>query len=173
VPKGLKIIIGALVAVMALGVMGLLVLRDLDRRPDYCASCHVTDQGVASWVNSDYLAYKHAVAGISCQRCHERNVQTLVHEVVNTVLQRTEAPPPGYTLSSAECERCHGGFEGLAKLTTGLARNPHQSPHGTMECSDCHHMHSPSVDACAACHDPLIVGPGWTQPPKTSASAQR
>lgn len=171
-PKELKIIVGALVALMSLAVMGLLVLRDLDRRPDYCARCHVTEQGVASWVNSDFLAYKHAVAGIACQRCHERNIPTLVHEVVSTALQRTVAPPPGFQFDSADCVRCHGDADRLAAFTTGFSRNPHESPHGPMQCNDCHNVHSPSVDACAACHDPLIVGPGWTTPPKASASLQ-
>lgn len=171
-PKVLKLIVGAVTAVIALGVIGVLVMRDLDRRPDYCAYCHVTEQGVASWINSDYLAYKHAVSGISCQRCHERTIGTMVHEIAVTVTGEVTAPPPEFTLSSDECARCHGDYEQLATLTTSLARNPHDSPHGEGECADCHRMHAPSVDSCAACHDRMVFGPGWTAPAKVGAMAQ-
>lgn len=171
-PKVLKLIIAAVTAVIALGVTGVLALRDLDRRPDYCANCHATEQGVASWIGSDYSAYKHAVSGISCQRCHERNVGTMVHEIAVTVTGQVTAPPPGFALSSSECTRCHGDLEQLATLTTGLSRNPHASPHGDQECSTCHKVHAPSVDACAACHDRVVYGPGWTAPAKAGAMAQ-
>ncbi len=171
-PKVLKLVAAVVTAVIGLGVTGVLVLRDLDRRPDYCAYCHVTERGVASWIDSDYLAYKHAVSGISCQRCHERNVGTLVHEIAVTASGQARAPSPDFALASADCLRCHGGYEQLAALTTGLSRNPHDSPHGEQACSACHQVHEPSVDSCAACHEQTVFGPGWTAPARPGAMVQ-
>lgn len=169
-PKVLKIIVVGMITLMTLGVAGVLALRDLDRRPDYCALCHVTEQGVASWVNSDYLAYKHAVAGISCQRCHERSVPILLREIWSTTVKGTYAPPERLQFPSDDCGRCHGDSARLAEYTKTLRLNPHQSPHGNQECRECHRVHEPSVDSCAECHEPTIVGPGWTTPTKPVAS---
>lgn len=171
-PRVLKIIVAAVTAAISVGTMGILVLRDLDRRPDYCAACHVTEQGVASWVNSDYSAYQHAVAGISCQRCHERNVPTLVREIAIAATRGADAPPPGFQFASEDCIRCHGDDARLAELTRKLRYNPHESPHGRQECHECHRVHEESIDGCAACHEPTIVGPGWTAPAKPSTSAR-
>ncbi len=170
-PKVLKTIVAAVVTVIALGTVGLLVLRDLDRRPDYCASCHVTEQGVASWVQSDYLAYTHAVSGISCQRCHERNVLTLVREVTSTVLHGVQAPPPDFQFAGEDCARCHGDIDQVASITENLPRNPHSSPHEQQDCTECHKVHDASIDSCAACHEPTVLGPGWTAPQQSSALA--
>lgn len=163
-PSGLKIVTAGVVLIVGLFSSAVIGLRDANRRPDYCARCHVTAPNVDTWISSDYLAFKHAQSAISCQRCHERSVKRLLHEVVSTATHSYQLPLQENRISSEDCMRCHGDRNRLAELTANLPRNPHNSPHGEQECRDCHQMHKPSVDACAACHEPVASGPGWVKP---------
>ena len=165
-PKGLKIVVAAVCAIIGVVAIALVGLRDLARRPDYCAQCHVMAPYVASWVDSDYLAYNHAIFAIACQECHEWNVSGLVREVTNTISHNYQEPLPPRSFPNEACTRCHGDYDQLAKRTQDFPRNPHASPHGQMNCQDCHRMHAPSVDQCAACHDPIIAKAGWVSAPK-------
>ena len=65
-------------------------------------------------------------------------------------------------------EACHKGFDGaamtreeLVEATADLARNPHETPHGDLLCSDCHKAHRASVMQCAQCHNDAEVPEGW------------
>jgi len=73
--------------------------------------------------------------GTNCQLCHSG--------------QAPAAPP-----DDANCIRCHGTPEQMAKVTSKLERNPHDPPHyGTyMPCTTCHKEHKPSKVLCADCH---------------------
>ena len=52
------------------------------------------------------------------------------------------------------CLDCHtGSYEELAKQTADLGEyNPHQSPHGNLNCNECHKGHAAQVDTCGQCH---------------------
>jgi hypothetical protein len=162
VPSGLKITVAALVTFAGLVSAAVIGLRDANRRPDYCAQCHVTEHNVDTWISSDYLAFTHAEYAISCQRCHERSIGQLVQEVYHTIRNDYELPVKQVGITGEDCMRCHGDWERVAQLTEGLPRNPHDSPHGQQDCLDCHAVHQASVDRCAECHERTVVGPGWT-----------
>jgi nitrate/TMAO reductase-like tetraheme cytochrome c subunit len=163
VPSGLKIITTAVLSIVGLIAAAIVGMRDLNRRPQYCAKCHITAENVATWVSSDYSAFTHAQFAVSCQRCHERGVAQQVREVVSTITGNYETPPKA-EFKSDECVRCHGDYSRLAQLTDRLPRNPHDSPHGEQDCLECHSVHGPSVDRCAECHDRTVMGAGWIAP---------
>ncbi len=73
--------------------------------------------------------------GNNCQLCHSGEAPT--------------APP-----DDANCIRCHGTPQQMAKVTAKLERNPHNAPHyGTyVPCTTCHKEHQPSKVLCADCH---------------------
>lgn len=59
-------------------------------------------------------------------------------------------------------ERCHIVTRNdLAEATSTSVWNPHASPHGDMECGECHKAHRESVLACSACHDDVDIPEGW------------
>lgn len=79
--------------------------------------------------------YKVHQNGNSCQLCHTGEAPT--------------SPP-----DDANCIRCHGTPEQVAKLTENLERNPHNSPHYGyyVPCTTCHKEHQESKVLCADCH---------------------
>ncbi len=164
----LKIAIAVLLSIAGLIGAAIIGLRDANRRPDYCALCHVTARNVRTWMSSDYLAYEHALSAVPCERCHERSVRQLVQEIVSTVRHDYVDPLQDQKYASAMCIRCHGDYSRLAERTSAMQINPHASPHGQQECEDCHRMHAPSVDVCSGCHQGTALGPGWApqQPPQ-------
>ncbi len=74
----------------------------------------------------------HKVAGIECNQCHK---------------QKPPAAPP-----AAVCGGCHKDIAKSPKTKDGLA-NPHDAHMSYPECSDCHHVHKPSQNQCAGCHN--------------------
>ena len=81
-----------------------------------------------------FLGDKHKKAGIVCQDCHkdgslEGNVTT------------------------ANCIKCHSGYSYLIEQTKKIIPNPHDSHIVNLECVACHHIHKPSEDYCAECHN--------------------
>ena len=52
------------------------------------------------------------------------------------------------------CLSCHGdSYEALAEQTADLEPyNPHDSPHGQLNCNECHKGHAQQVDTCGQCH---------------------
>ena len=59
-----------------------------------------------------------------------------------------------YYIDNDKCLSCHGGsYEELAKQTADLGEyNPHNSPHGQINCNECHKGHAAQVDTCGQCH---------------------
>ena len=91
-----------------------------------------------SWASSDFTDNLHSKANISCINCHGRGL-----------------PEPDSTVENAECMKCHGPMEQLAKKTEPSDfkdRNPHQSHLGEIACTVCHKAHSPSKVYCLDCH---------------------
>lgn len=53
-----------------------------------------------------------------------------------------------------QCMQCHGDYEKLAKQTSDLVPNPHQSHLGQVNCEDCHkpNLSKPEL-MCNQCHN--------------------
>ena len=82
------------------------------------------------------LLQKHLGASLNCAACHKEN-------------------PPAAPVKMDQCLTCHGGnYDKLADLTDakGGDHNPHASHNGDLPCESCHHVHKPSVNFCAQCH---------------------
>jgi len=81
------------------------------------------------------LLQKHLGAGLNCAACHKEN-------------------PPSTPVKMDKCLTCHGGnYDKLADMTEGKGeRNPHASHNGDLACESCHHVHKPSENFCAQCH---------------------
>lgn len=84
--------------------------------------------------------YKIHQNGVSCELCHDGQNPTT---------------PPG----DANCIRCHGAMQDMAKITQKDAEkndlpNPHDSKHYGQDvpCTACHKEHKKSELLCATCH---------------------
>lgn len=132
-----------------------------------CSSCHTTES--ESYEDSDCTASYHS--DVTCITCHsDIDGLTEAHEDVEygdktaTRLKSTE-------IDTSACISCHGDLETLAELTEdctiltddeGTVVNPHDLPdveyHETVDCGDCHEMHSTddisetSTSTCLSCH---------------------
>ncbi|MCB0185328.1 MAG: hypothetical protein KDE31_13735, partial [Caldilineaceae bacterium] len=79
-PKIAKILVAVILIILAVATMGMIGIKDLRLRPEYCASCHDKPY-YESWASSDYLAHDHADSAISCQRCHPQTISDSLQEV--------------------------------------------------------------------------------------------
>ena len=80
------------------------------------------------------LLQKHLGNGLNCASCHKES-------------------PPAAPVKMEQCFTCHGNYDELADKTDGKgSHNPHASHNGDLPCESCHHMHKPSVNFCASCH---------------------
>lgn len=85
----------------------------------------------------------HAGKQLGCADCHQ-------------------ADAPEKAPTTENCLQCHGPLEKLIEATAPKAvdpavpeshANPHKSHLGPLDCTKCHRTHSPSVFACAECHN--------------------
>lgn len=85
--------------------------------------------------DSEFLASKHAVAKVDCQRCHQN------------ALKPNE-------ISEQGCMGCHGDMDTMGDKSEGKFEvNPH-APHGAkVSCLQCHHGHKPGENYCNKCHE--------------------
>jgi cytochrome c nitrite reductase small subunit len=147
--------IGVITAGAALaGAMAITALWGLSRRPAYCGWCHIMEPYSTSWASGDFLARRHAVAGIDCLACHPRRLPDLLHDIVVTVTGTHQGPVPGLKVTKEQCFRCHGDYPSVGRLTASLKVNPHASHLGEEQCFQCHKMHrqSPGMKFCFTCH---------------------
>lgn len=174
-PKIAKILVAVVLTILAVATMGMIGLKDLRHRPEYCANCH-SEPYYESWASSDDLAHDHADAAISCQRCHPQTYDESLQEIEIYLKE-------GYRASSIQkktpddvCLTCHEDRTTIAERTQnyvidGEVHNPHD-PHAgvtqtsevmdsatskipdSIECYRCHTMHneSPGVEYCFSCH---------------------
>ena len=154
------IILGVIVvAIVAIGV-GLFAWHNT---PGFCGTmCHDTmNEHLANFEGTDAskgagLAHVHQAANLGCLDCHEADLETQVSELRIQLFDN-----PGnvelaskYYIDNEKCLSCHGKtYNGLSALTAALADyNPHDNPHGQMNCNECHKGHASQIDMCGECH---------------------
>lgn len=103
--------------------VGALIL--LFALPDVAWSQKAPGKGV-------FLSERHKAAGIECARCHKENPPTPVPATV--------------------CNSCHANI-GESETTVQGKPNPHNAHMIFPECGKCHHIHKPSENQCAKCHN--------------------
>ncbi|HEM62267.1 MAG TPA: cytochrome c3 [Chloroflexi bacterium] len=153
------VIIGVLLGVVVIGGVGAIAFWEYHERPEFCATCHIMEPYLESWVSSDYGAYEHALESVTCLECHVPTVEQQVHELVVYMQGDYEIPLRELKYAKEDCYQCHehGTYEQIAEMTADLEEtvgaNPHASPHyGDLDCRLCHKMHKDSEDYCAQCH---------------------
>jgi fumarate reductase flavoprotein subunit len=82
------------------------------------------------------LADMHTAKQVGCEACHG---------TVGNVVDDNEQPV------NANCVKCHITHSNVGKKTTGHI-NPHKSHLGEINCTTCHHGHTPSQLYCLNCH---------------------
>ncbi len=162
--------IGIIAGVVVLGLavlagIGSIGLKEASKNPSYCSSCHVMAPYVASMSSPNRLAYVHAQAGVTCQDCHPQTTVTLVGEIASNITHNYPQPLDTLSFQTQACLHCHGTYAQLALRTQNLARNPHNSHEGQLECRSCHQMHTDSIYYCGQCHGVATMPKvGWVLP---------
>lgn len=105
--------------------------------------------GLASW---------HATnEGTTCLDCHQATLSTQLTELQSQLAGDTDnlGLSDRYYTDNDTCLTCHGDtYDSLAEKTASLGEyNPHNSPHGQLNCNECHKGHSEQVNTCGECHD--------------------
>ena len=77
----------------------------------------------------------HKAAGNSCKDCHVK--------------------PPKEGVANDICLNCHADFN----KTSVPKIDPHNGHLKYPNCTDCHHVHKPSVNQCLGCHDFELPAP--------------
>ncbi len=134
--------------------------------PESCAKCHMIKPYVETWKASDFLVNRHAKAGIGCMECHQLPIQQQKENVAKSEKNAYKAPLEEREFGNDLCFRCHGSYKEIIERTKdfkakGLAKNPHDSHYGEIDCNLCHKAHRVSVDYCSQCHQPGVSKPGW------------
>lgn len=78
------------------------------------------------------MMMKHAAKGVTCEACHKTN-------------------SPSRAAKASSCARCHT-YADVAKKTSKMNPNPHESHAGEVRCTLCHREHKASVNYCLECH---------------------
>src|SRR4030042_488619 len=76
------IVIAVLLGVVVIGGVGAIGLWKYHEQPQFCATCHIMQPYLESWVSSDYGAHAHAAEDVTCLDCHVPTVQQQVDELV-------------------------------------------------------------------------------------------
>jgi hypothetical protein len=167
-PNWLKISVIANIAVLVIGVglaAGGFMLYQSNTNPQMCATCHLMQSHVTSYLTGKNLDSVHAKAGVQCKDCHDYPVQAEItsgiayitgnYEVVQTdpVTGKAEPALARRKFKETMCTKCHISLEHVATLTDFLPRNPHDSHNGALPCNTCHVSHGQQIDYCAQCHD--------------------
>jgi len=76
------VVIAVLLGVVVIGGVGAVAAWKYHEQPQFCATCHIMEPYLESWVSSDYGAHAHAVEDATCLECHEPTTQQQVDELV-------------------------------------------------------------------------------------------
>ena len=147
----------SLVILIFVGLGSMEVIHQSDTNPNLCATCHIMQPNVTSYLTSNNLDHVHEQAGVECKDCHDYSVSAEISSGVNFLIGNYEVNEEGtllkVTYSNEMCLECHISEKRLATNTDFLFRNPHLSHWGYLPCSDCHLSHGEQIDYCSGCHE--------------------
>ena len=156
---GVWAIVGIVVAVLVVvgGAGGGYLLHLSNTSPEFCATCHIMDRNVSSYLTSNDLDNIHYQANVACKDCHDYPVPAEVSSGIKYILGDYTVDENGdlmpVTYGDEICLKCHISKEFVAQSTDFLKRNPHDSHNGMMSCKTCHVSHGDQIDYCSQCHD--------------------
>lgn len=160
--KRWPIVVGVVVVVLVVAGIGAFAWHNT---PGFCGTvCHSTmSEHVDNYYGTDEsngagLANWHGTnEGTTCLDCHKATLDTQLDEL-GTQLSGQPIENLGladrYYVDNDTCLSCHGdSYDALAEQTASLGDyNPHNSPHGQLNCNECHKGHAQQVDTCGQCH---------------------
>ena len=149
------IVVAALVVVGAAG--GTYLIHLSNTSPEFCATCHIMDRNVTSFLTSNDLDNLHHQANLECKDCHDYPVSAEITSGIKFLLGNYTVDENGdllqVTYDDDMCLQCHISKEFVAESTDFLEKNPHNSHNGMMSCKTCHVSHGAQIDYCSQCHD--------------------
>ncbi len=149
------IVVTALVVIGGAGGGYLVHLSNTS--PEFCATCHVMQPNVTSYLTSNHMDNIHQQANVECKDCHDYTLKAEITSGIKfltgnyTVGTDGELSPVSYT--NTMCLECHISNEYVAKQTDFLLRNPHDNHNGMLSCKTCHISHGEQIDYCSQCHE--------------------
>jgi len=154
-------IVGIAVVILAITLVGTgtggYLVHLSNTSPEFCASCHIMEKNVNSYLSSNDMDNIHAQANVQCKDCHDYSIPAEVSSGIRyitgdySVNSKGELLPVSY--SDDMCLKCHISDEYMAKATDFLHRNPHKSHNGQLDCKVCHISHGDQINYCGTCHD--------------------
>ena len=160
--KRWQIVLGVVVVVLLAAGIGFYAWHNT---PGFCGTmCHDSMgehldnyNGVDASGGAGQASWHAQNEGTTCLDCHEADLETQVAELGSQLRGDTDnlGLADRYYVDNEKCLSCHGGsYDALAELTADLGDyNPHKSPHGQMNCNECHKGHAVQIDTCGQCHD--------------------
>jgi len=154
-------IVGIAVVILAITLVGTgtggYLVHLSNTSPEFCASCHIMEKNVNSYLSSNDMDNIHAQANVQCKDCHDYSIPAEISSGIRyitgdySVNSKGELLPVSY--SDDMCLKCHISDEYMAKATDFLHRNPHKSHNGQLDCKVCHISHGDQINYCGTCHD--------------------
>jgi nitrate/TMAO reductase-like tetraheme cytochrome c subunit len=157
--KGVWTVIGIIVLVLVIagGAGGGYLLHLSNTSPEFCATCHIMDFNVTSYLTSNNLDNIHNQANVECKECHDYPVKAEVTSGIKYILGDYTVDSEGkllpVTYGDDMCLQCHISYDYIAEKTDYLSKNPHKSHNGDLPCKTCHVSHGEQIDYCSQCHD--------------------
>jgi cytochrome c nitrite reductase small subunit len=142
-----------LVAVAVIGLSGMAVIHQSDTNPEFCATCHLMQSRVDSYLTSTNLDHVHAQAGVQCKECHDYSIPDEIESGIKYITGNYNPDLPRRKFGDEMCLQCHISMDYMATQTDYLVRNPHLNHWPDMRCTICHVSHGEQVDYCSDCHD--------------------
>lgn len=156
---GVWAIVGIIVAALVVvgGAGGGYLIHLSNTSPEFCATCHIMDKNVTSYLSSNDLDNIHYQANVACKDCHDYPIPAEVASGVKFILGDYTVDENGdlikLTYDDDICLQCHISKQFVAQSTDFLTRNPHDSHNGMLSCKTCHVSHGQQIDYCSQCHD--------------------
>ena len=159
--KRWPIVVGVVAAVLIVACCGGWAWHNT---PSFCGTvCHESmGNHLANYEGTDetggagLAAWHGQHEGTTFLECHTADLDVQVAELQSQLAGDTDnlGLADRYYIDNDKCLSCHGGsYEELAKQTADLGEyNPHNSPHGQINCNECHKGHAAQVDTCGQCH---------------------
>jgi nitrate/TMAO reductase-like tetraheme cytochrome c subunit len=155
----MKISIAANVVVVVIAVLfaaGSYVVHLSDTSPQFCATCHIMQPNVTSYLTSSNLDHVHQQAGVQCKDCHDYPLSAEISSGIKFVTGNYTIDKSGnlktVKFDDAMCTKCHISLDHVTQLTDFLPKNPHSSHNGALPCNTCHVGHGQQIDYCSQCH---------------------
>lgn len=156
---GVWAIVGIVVAALVVvgGAGGGYLIHLSNTSPEFCATCHIMDKNVNSYLASNDLDNIHYQANVACKECHDYPIPAEISSGVKFILGDYTVDENGdlvkLTYDDDICLQCHISKDFVAQSTDFLAKNPHDSHNGQLSCKTCHVSHGQQIDYCSQCHD--------------------